>query len=597
MSRFVNAHVVVPAVIALALACCSALASEQPGGTPAPGATITLPAQAEPAQTEYCAGYEEQETPPDEHQPARDNDWDDWGDDDEDDDDDEGGFLLFEPMSSIHIEFATTTAVMLDSGDGSSTEFKLVLVIKETDEYNIRSKPVKSASVYYMDSSDDGWNKLKLERQSRSKDALISSKSVRRKRKPLTRIKDVKHGYSYVYEKVEIPVRTPCVKEIWTGRIDIDRQDDPEKYQMIYFFRAESDHGNVTTEIPITSPGWPPAKDKFFPGVSDPDDPSDTVPDSLDMLDTFIACDGTYFYSALTLNGDVSAGKLDSYNSYSFRFMVSDSPHPDLLNDMNYIYAPSQYYNYRTFTAMTFISDESPGRIADFCFNYGPFTHEVNTFTAFGGNTLYSRVPVESVYNKNYQSIRAGAVTYRVSPAGYFSILPVNASPFISIYLRAHVLFPEKEIFDFPGTPESLVLHDPVHVIPGDNEYLDSIKDRNSLSTEQLISTQAEYKKWMQNFFDEPVTEGKHISGLFTGKGPFRVRPCDMVVHKKITVEIYSCDNHIKARILEKGKLAHTIMIGNDTKPHRDQQHIVGWYRIVLSDFQENPLSCNIEIR
>ncbi|HOO57000.1 MAG TPA: hypothetical protein PLN69_09270 [bacterium] len=573
MSRIVSILVITLAAVILPLASCAALAGEQPGGSPAPGATITLPEQTEPAQTEYCARYEEQETSWKKHRAARDDDWDDW--DDWEEEEDPFGNI----MDTLTIEFVGSNGMLTDTENGTSLHFELNTKVGDKDnKYADPAEIVKSAWVYITMDSGNNWEKLTL-----GKISLEETAEYRQN--------NDEHSYEVPDSHGSKKIKT--IYERWSGELSIE-SPGPET-RIIYFFAAEAANGNRTVEIPVSAPGRPPDPAAFFPAVEDMDNSSDMVYDSMDILDSFVAFDGVNLYLISRMQGKITPGEMDPpfLNIYDIKFNDPKiHEHEGLMTGRHQIYSPLSLYPYKLLD-MELAFKEKPGRIADFCSSYFPFDFSSDARISSVDNILYYRTPLKSICSEPCDTLRTIIMTYANASTDSFMPIPQNASPFLQLYFRSHTI---------GNGPSGIVkgtgvaaLEKPENLIPANDLFW----KQRPIDADKIESSRKEYETAMKERFGITVDEigTDHTSNIFQGKGPFRITPCDIVIYENYYLEAYTRNNRMKLRIFEDGTLVHTIMIGNDTKPRRDEQHIVGRDRIVLSDFKQYPLSCNIEIR
>ncbi len=360
--------------------------------------------------------------------------------------------------------------------------------------------------------------------------------------------------------------------EKWGATVALDDAGGSDESPIVYFFRAKDAYGNVSSELPLTSPGWPPDTTAYFSGVEDIDNSPEIIEDSLDILGSFVARDKENLYVIMKTQGDITPGTIDPpyYHAYVNKYTDSREEGEGLMVGAHHIFAPhilarSDFL----FDFMKMMSDSFDKRVIEGCENIKRDRKQIY-HTGINGNLLFTSVPMEELCPRKCESMRL--IQYTAVNASKDTLLPIplNSSHFLQVYFHAHVIGGDTA--------------DPV--VSGDS------KDA------ALTAPEGDYV-----FGDGPALfdiQQKYETHKYEGKGPFTVAPCDMISYKDYNFQVYTRNSRIKLRIFKDGKLKHTLMIGYDTKPRRDEQHQTDDIYITLSKFKktkDDKLSCTLELK
>lgn len=373
--------------------------------------------------------------------------------------------------------------------------------------------------------------------------------------------------------------------ETWEGRIARAELTDPDSANdntpVIYFFRAKDNFGNISTELPDTAPGWPPNPAAFFPGTDDIDNSEDIVPDDLDLLKSFVARDENSIYIALNVQGRISKGNM---RSRSYNFYATKFTNPDIEIAEGLMVGRILGYNLAQFQppALADIDElmregEGAGRLMDSGLNPNPAP---GYGVAMNENTLFQRIPIVDACGTPKPCELLSIVLFTASDPSDDSPIPNNAMPYLRIYLRTHTLdgydYGKAVVSGATGSdlvpPNKATPLEPVPV----SESNASILDKH-------------YREWLGLGTNEDTP-------VFYGSGPFTVRPGDIVFYKDYHFEVYTRNGRIKVRIVRKGQVVHTIMIGKDTRARRDEQHKTGNIYVTLKNFNAQDMTCTFVV-
>lgn len=419
--------------------------------------------------------------------------------------------------------------IKTDKGSGISFELTLSNACEDIDKYAI-----KTAWVYFGGGKGAAWNKVEL-----SKTGFDTKKHV----------------------------------EQWTASAQLAEPNTNEYTPIVYFFRAEDIYGNISTELPETSPGWPPNVNEYFPGVKDMDNSEDIVPRSLDILNSFVARDKDNLYLIVRMEGDVDPGTTDPANLqiYTSKFTnPAMEPNEGLLVGNAHVFSPYLYANNDLFfnikDTLSGQTESGLGRVMDECDYFSD--NNDNYHIGVHKNLLYSSVPIIRLCPHECKMLNIIHFTAANASNDSFMLIPLNSSPFLRVYFQSHVI--GKEVS--------------VPFVSGDS------------GNEGLIAPVGDYKYEEKGAF----ASRRYKTHIYEGKGPFSVTPCDRIKYKNYYFEVYTRNGRIKLRIFRDDEWLHTLMIGNDTKPRRDEQHKTADIYITLSDFEILPgyiRTCDFEIK
>ena len=376
--------------------------------------------------------------------------------------------------------------------------------------------------------------------------------------------------------------------QVWTGSVAVSEFTSDPYAEIIYLFRAVDIYGNTAMELPVSNPGESMAPGAFFPGITAPDDYRDPVPDSLDILETHLAWDGEHFYHATRYQGAVgkSSGRGDRENIYDTKFTnPAEHAYVHMFYGNHLLFAPSLLYPY---TFLDFkgspLVDESQHRLVDACHDFdAEAVADQDYVVALGDHTLYTRTPLKQICSRGCNELIILPITMELFPVPGALPIDANTGPFAHVYLGAHELGHD--------AAAAAVSHgmgqapEPVKILFPD-------PDSTSPATLRAEDDYERFRDW----FNLEWSDESRITTVHNGKGPFHVTSCDVVNYKNYRIEMYTRNDRMKARILRDGEWLHSLMIGYDTKPRRDEQHRTHDIYITLSGFDRNSMSCNVEI-
>lgn len=395
-------------------------------------------------------------------------------------------------------------------------------------------------------------------------------------------------------------------RETWEGRIARSELTQDNAAPVLYVFSAEDSFGNLTTELPPTDPGWPADPAAFFPAAGDMDNSVEIVPDALDVLDNWVARDHMYLYVASRFGGPVSPGtaRPPYYHIYIAKFTNPDmEPDEGLMVGTMQAFAPMISYPSELINIPAVMDGKAPMP--------GFARHLLETISTarkrqysvgIGGPMLYSRTDLKALCPPGCNVLRMVFFTAANPDNAEFMPLPVNASHFTTVIFGAHTLggdAPDPAALSgapAPHAPAPASLYFPAAAADAGGHMTDY------LSPDDVVRETGAFERWLlATAGDLPaspdawVYTGRGI--LHEGPGPFTIKPADVVIYKNYRFEAYTRNGRLKVRIYRDDELKHTIMIGPDTKPRRDEQHDTGEVYITLSNFNSNHLSCDITIR
>lgn len=391
----------------------------------------------------------------------------------------------------------------------------------------------------------------------------------------------------------------PHQKELWALTLNADELGYSDTKKFIYYFRAKTKAGNITTELPLSSPGWPPNPKAFFALTKNNVANSNDYISSLYIEETYMGFDGINIYTALKTKDNIAPtlpyfpGTKIVYGVNYINPAMTDISHNSLLLAGKYqLYAPVNYYNTPIFELFSY-ENSSAGRMADTCFNYRPYADTNYESTGIVGNTIYFRTQALKASDIKDKTLLVSFLT-ATNETGDSPPRPIFISPYSFVYFRQHELNSDGNSTVVAGDINEDELKKPELLIPGSYPYLDNLSPDITTSPDVLSLAKKQYDNWLNTFYHDDSLVSSVSTNLFFGKGPFNIKPCDTIVYNNYYFESYTRNNRLKLRMFKDGYSVHTLMIGKDTKPQRDEQHKYG-ILVTLRDFTY-PASCVLEI-
>lgn len=368
------------------------------------------------------------------------------------------------------------------------------------------------------------------------------------------------------WEKIAL-VRTSTIEEnqeeIWEYTTSPDEITLTSNTKIQFFFTAEQNNGYITTELPITNPGWPPDTSKFFFGVKDIDNPVDVIADDFDILETYIARDTDNIYLILRVQGEISTGTLEPpyLSMYISKFNNPiNSGMEGIMVGKYHAFAPLIFPHNSIIDINRVFNDETyRGRLMDRC-DY----HTPNTRTGVNQNLLFTQTPIKEICESECEDVNIMNFTAANASLDTEMPIPMNSAPNMRLYLRSHQL-----------------------------NGSDSVVQAGNAKRMELKSIEGDYE--FSN--EDALLATKYITTVHEGKGPFKITPCDIIYYKNFRFEAYTRDyNSMKLRIFKDNKWLDTMMI----EDNEAKRYLTDDFNIKLSDIKHGVgirnITCMFEI-
>jgi len=523
---------------------------------------------------------------------AEDNGWWDDGEHDEWVDPLEQVFYTHPP------KFIETSHKEIMEGDERAILFELKTMMPVSDEH-----PVAQVKEAFAHVTADGGKHWAHERLS----------SECRESAPEWKADD---GATVINRRANCQERENSNVAVWRGKTQL-RSIHSDGSPIVYIFSAVDTRGNVAMELPITSPSWPPDVKHFFPLTQDEEIKDYYFEPSLDLIDSYIARDERNIYFVVGVRDNIKVGNMNSskMNYYVPRLICpeittkKDRSLHDMLGESilfykgsHFIYSPSHYFPFPPMDMKMALEGNADWakRIVDSCPNIAQW-EGFDGMIGINDNRLFMKSNMKCLCENDVDEVVVSLYTMQMASTDSISPILFDISPYARIYFRSNTI-------DSVGHPVRLEGFgyeklSPPKLIP-DSVYASEFKPVGLSVNEAFEKAQKGYVNWLEALGEESGLEHR-IGKIYNGAGPFLVKPCDIVFHESFRFEIYTRPkkdkiSSLKARIYDNNKLVHTIMIGPDTKPLRDEAHDTRIGRITLEnlvpDFNGD-LSCDFVIK
>lgn len=242
------------------------------------------------------------------------------------------------------------------------------------------------------------------------------------------------NGVSWASAPMRLTRSQKRLSQTWQGKIPASTFNGAAT--VTYYFTAVDVFGNITTELPLTSPGWPPHPKAFFAAAQDKNNSDDIFDPVMDILKTWIARDNDNIYVATQLDGPFSKGTVSPAYIHIYTNKFTDpaaEPNEGLMVGKSVYTAPL------TFTSPEIIdfSEILSGRPTNFCDRPRA---PGDPSGAIAGKLLFTKTPIRTICAEPCQSLNLVSFTLANLSIDAFMPTPFDSSPYTFIYLRSHTL-------------------------------------------------------------------------------------------------------------------------------------------------------------
>jgi len=274
------------------------------------------------------------------------------------------------------------------------------------------------------------------------KPTVVSAKITISTEEEETSIASAQLGYSIdgkEWKYVEMKVREG---DIYTAEIP----GFPAGTEVTYYISVKDVFGNVSTEMPFKT-SWAEVKKKLVQGAKDIDNSEDIVKDDLDILDTKMGYDDEYVYLSFTVQGKISGGTLDPpyIHLQGAKLTNHDVDEGEgLMVGKLLAYAPLALEIGKKLGAEKELGFPIPEfGLLDIQKLIGGKTEEglvkeAEVEVKVEGDAFYARLKRKALGENPSGCLRVIFVTIANASIDNFAPIPMNCSPYTTIYLRAH---------------------------------------------------------------------------------------------------------------------------------------------------------------
>ena len=274
------------------------------------------------------------------------------------------------------------------------------------------------------------------------KPTVVSAKITISTEEEETSIASAQLGYSIdgkEWKYVEMKVREG---DIYTAEIP----GFPAGTEVTYYISVKDVFGNVSTEMPFKT-SRAEVKKQLVQGAKDIDNSEDIVKDDLDILDTKVGYDDEYVYLSFTVQGKISGGTLDPPYIH---LQGAKLTNPDvdegegLMVGKLLAYAPLALEIGKKLGAEKELGFPIPEfGLLDIQKLIGGKTEEglvkeAEVEVKVEGDAFYARLKRKALGENPSGCLRVIFVTIANASIDNFAPIPMNCSPYTTIYLRAH---------------------------------------------------------------------------------------------------------------------------------------------------------------
>ena len=274
------------------------------------------------------------------------------------------------------------------------------------------------------------------------KPTVVSAKITISTEEEETSIASAQLGYSIdgkEWKYVEMKVREG---DIYTAEIP----GFPAGTEVTYYISVKDVFGNVSTEMPFKT-SRAEVKKQLVQGAKDIDNSEDIVKDDLDILDTKVGYDDEYVYLSFTVQGKISGGTLDPpyIHLQGAKFTNPDVDEGEgLMVGKLLAYAPLALEIGKKLGAEKELGFPIPEfGLLDIQKLIGGKTEEglvkeAEVEVKVEGDAFYARLKRKALGENPSGCLRVIFVTIANASIDNFAPIPMNCSPYTTIYLRAH---------------------------------------------------------------------------------------------------------------------------------------------------------------